>query len=187
MNQEIINEVKEFVKRECEKPTSNYGHEPFEFHFKPAVKYAKELSEKLDADKEIVVISTWLHDIGSIIHGRENHHETGAEVAEEKLKELDYPEKKIELVKGCIKNHRSSIDNPRSTLEEKIVAEADALSCFDDIPGLFQVAFKYEDKDRKEGIESVKRKIQNQWESLHFEESREIIRPKYEAAMEILD
>ena len=187
MNQEIIKETKKFVKKECEKPESNYGHEPFEFHFEPTVKYAKKLSEELNANKEVVVISSWLHDIGSIIHGRENHHETGAKIAEEKLKELNYPEEKIELVKGCIKNHRSSINNPRSTIEEKIVAEADALSCFDDIPGLFQVAFEHEGKNRREAIESVKNKLQRKWNKLHFEESRKIIKPKYEAAMKMLD
>lgn len=186
MNREVIKEVKRFVEKECEKPGSNYGYEPFEFHFKPTVEYAEELAEELNADKEVVVISSWLHDIGSIIHGRENHHETGAKIAEEKLKEIGYPEEKIEQVKECIKNHRGSVDNPRETLEEKIVAEADALSAFDDLPGLFQVAFQHENRDREEAKKSVKNKLERKWNKLHFEESKKIIKPKYEATMEIL-
>ncbi len=186
MNQEIIEEVKEFVKKECEKPSSSYGSDPFDFHFKSVVKYSREMAEELDADKEVVTVAAWLHDIGSIVHGREDHHLTGKKIAEEKLKELGYDDDKIELVKECIENHRSSVDNPRETLEEKIVAEADAMSSFDDIPGLFQAAFVHEGKNRREARKSVKDKLERKWNQLHFEESREIIRPKYEAAMKIL-
>lgn len=184
---EVVEEVKSFVEEECRKPSSNYGAEPFEHHFKPTVKYAKQLAEELGADKEMVMIAAWLHDIGSIKCGRENHHETGAEIAEEKLEELGYPEEKRKLVKECIKNHRSSIDNERNTIEEKIVAEADAISSFDDVPGQFQAAFIHEGLDREEARKSIKKKLQRKWNQLHFKESREIIRPKYEAAMELFE
>lgn len=173
------------MKRECEKPKSNYG-EAFESHFKPTAEYAEELAEELDADKEVVTIAAWLHDIGSVRHGRENHHETGAKIAEEKLKELDYPEEKRKLVKKCIKNHRSSINNERNTLEEKIVAEADALSSFDGVPGQFQAAFIDEGKTREEARKSVKQKLKRKWNQLHLQESRDMVRPKYEAAMKLL-
>ena len=53
-----------------------------------------------------------------------NH--TGAKVAEEKLKELGYPIEKIELVRKCILNHRGSQQNFRDSIEEQILAEADA-------------------------------------------------------------
>ena len=187
MNEEVVEKVREYVKEECEKPTSHYGHEPYEHHFKPVVKYAEELAEELNADKEVVTIAAWLHDIGSIKHGRENHHETGAEIAERKLKQLNYPQEKIEKVKECIKNHRGSVDNPRETMEEKIVAEADALSAFDDIPGLFEVAFTFEGKNREEATKSVRNKLNRKWNKLHFPKSKEIIKPKHEAVKELFE
>jgi len=95
-----IPQIKSFVEAECKKPTSKYGYEPFAFHFMPVVSYAEQLADELGGDKEVIVISAWLHDIGSIIHGREDHHITGAKIAEEKLKELQYPPEKIELVKN---------------------------------------------------------------------------------------
>jgi uncharacterized protein len=107
------------VEEECKKPTSKYGYEPYPCHFVPMVKYAKKLAKRLKADEEVVEIAAWLHDVGSIIYGRDNHHITGAKIAEEKLKELGYPpEKKIELVKKCILNHRGSKQNKRETIEE---------------------------------------------------------------------
>lgn len=182
----IIKEVKKFVKEESLKPESKYGYEPFVFHFGPTVKYAEKLAEKLGADKEAVVIAAWLHDIGSIMKGRKDHHITGAKIAGKKLKELGYPKEKIELVKKCILNHRGSQKKKPGSLEEKIIADADALSNFNNIAGIFKAAFIYENLNQGQAKESVRRKFKNKWEQLNFESSREIIRPKYEAAMTIL-
>ena len=106
----IVQEIRNFVEDECKKPGSKYGYEPFPFHFVPMVACAEELADELGGDKELIQISAWLHDIGSIIYGREDHHITGVKIAEEKLKEFGYPTDKIEQVKKCILNHRGSQD-----------------------------------------------------------------------------
>lgn len=183
---DTIKEVKDFVKKECYKPTSKYGTEPYEFHFLPMVKYSLQLAKEKGADEEIVAIAAWLHDIGSIIEGRENHHITGANIADDKLSELGYPKDKIELVKKCILNHRGSLGNRRDTLEEKIIAEADVMSNFDNIPGIFKASFVFEGQNQGEAKLAVRKKLQNKWNQLHFAESKKIIKPKYEAAMLLL-
>lgn len=182
----IVDEIKNYVESECKKPTSKYGYEPFLFHFPFVVKYAQELALELGADREVVSLAAWLHDIGSIIHGREDHHITGAKIAEEKLKELNYPQEKIDLIKKCILNHRGSKDNTRESLEEKIISDADAMNHFDNIPGIFKAAFIYEKLNQAEAIASVRRKLENKYGKLHFENSKKIIKPKYEAAMLLL-
>jgi len=184
---DIIQEIKEFVESECKEPTSKYGYEPFPFHFVPMVKHVEELSKELGGDKEVMILAALLHDIGSIIHGRENHHKTGAEIAGKKLKELGYDKKKIELVKKCILNHRGSQANNRKTIEEKIIAEADVMCNFDNIAGLFKAALVYENKDQGEARACVREKLKRKWAQLHFENSKRIIRPKFEAAMLLLE
>ena len=183
----IVEEIKNFVEEESKKPGSKYGYEPFAFHFASVVKYAEELADELGADKEIVSIAAWLHDIGSVVHGREDHHLTGAKIAEEKLKELNYPEEKIELVKKCILNHRGSQDNSPETIEEKIISDADALSNFDNIAGIFKAAFVFENLTQGEAKESVKKKLENKWSKLYFENSKKIIKSKYEAVIILLN
>ncbi len=184
---DIVKSIKDFVEEECSKPGSKYGHEPFTYHFISTVKYAGELADELGGDKEVILVAAWLHDIGSIIHGRENHHITGAKIAEEKLRELNYPEEKIQLVKRCILSHRGSQRNDPQTVEEKIVADGDALSNFDNIPGIFKAAFIYENNTQGEAKVSARRKLENKWNQLYFESSKRIIGPKYEAAMTLLD
>ena len=179
----ITKVVKEYVTSECKKPSSKYGAGPLEFHFIPMVKYAKSLAKKLGADIEVVEIAAWLHDIGSIKHGRRDHHITSAKIAEKLLKKCKYPYDKIELVKKCILNHRGSVNNKKESLEEKIIADADAVSNFDVIPGLFQAAYYYEKLDQGEGIESVRAKLQRKYRNLCFRESRELVKEKYKAAM----
>jgi len=183
---DIIKEVKKFVENECKKPGSKYGYEPFSFHFIPMVNYAEKLADELGGDKEVISLAAWLHDIGSIIHGREDHHITGAKIAGEKLKELQYPTEKIKLVKKCILNHRGSGQKERNSIEEQIIAEADAMSNFDNISGVFKAAFVYENKNQGEARDSVRQKLERKWKQLHFDNSKKIIKPKFEAAMLLL-
>ena len=182
----ITKKVKQFVEDECKKPSSKYGYEPFPYHFAPMVKYATKLADELKADKEIVIVAGWLHDIGSIIYGRENHHITSAKVAEKLLKKLNYPVDRIERVKNCILNHRGSVKNKCVSLEEKIISDADAMSNFDNISGIFKAALVYEKMDQGEAKLSVRNKLKNKWQQLNFDKSKEMIRPRYEAAMLLL-
>ncbi|MDD5693221.1 MAG: HD domain-containing protein [Patescibacteria group bacterium] len=183
---DIVTKVKIYVEEECKKPTSHYGYEPFVYHFPFVAKYSLELADKLGGDREVLAIASWLHDIGAIVSGRENHHTTGAKIAEEKLTEFGYPKEKIELVKKCILNHRGSQNNNRISVEEQIIGDADALSNFDNISGIFKAAFVYESLDQEKAQKSVREKLKRKWDKLHFEESKKIIRPKYEAIMLLL-
>ncbi|MBU2104158.1 MAG: HD domain-containing protein [Nanoarchaeota archaeon] len=181
----IVEEIRKFVEEECKKPTSKYGYAPYFGHFLPVANYSVKLAKQKNADLEVVEIAAWLHDIGSIICGRENHHITGAEIAEKKLREIDYPEERIQLIKRCILNHRGSVNNHRESVEEQIIAEADAISAFNDIDGLFQAAFLWEKLNQKQARISVREKLVRKYNQLSLE-GKELIKLKYDAAMLLL-
>lgn len=184
---DIIENVRQYVEAECKKPTSKYGYGPYEFHFVPMVKYAQKLCDEIGGDKEIITIAAWLHDIGSIVYGRKDHHVTGAEISEMVLRNLNFPDERIEKVKKCILNHRGSTENKLESIEEKIIAEADAISNFDNLAGIFMAAFVYEKMDQGEAKKSVKQKLENKYRQLNFEQSKKMIEPKYKAAMLLLE
>ncbi|HKL24458.1 MAG TPA: HD domain-containing protein [Candidatus Nanoarchaeia archaeon] len=190
MENNLISILKNFVREKCVSENSKYGEEVYEAHFVPMVEYARELvrthkEEEEKIDEEVVEISSWLHDIGSIIYGRKDHHITGAKIAEKKLRDLSYPEEKIKKVKKCILNHRGSRDNSRETKEEQIVAEADAMSNFDNLPGIFKASLVHEKKTQEESRKEVIKKLQNKYNQLS-EKGKKLIKPRYDAAMLLL-
>lgn len=183
---EIIEHIQNEVHKRATSPENKFGIGVY-YHIESVVKNAKLLAEKYQADKEVVVIAAWLHDIASITDYKlyKEHHIYGAKIAEEILKELNYEEEKINLVKECIKNHRGSINNERLTVEEKCVADADAVSHLDNIPGLLYLAYVERKMDINEGKEFVKSKLKRSFQKLS-EESKEIYLEKYNNAMELL-
>ena len=137
----IIENVKNEMIKICEenKKKSNFDH--WNNHIRIVYERGHELAIERNADIEIVDLSTILHDVARVkgVGPIEEHNIYGAEVAEEILKKYNYPEEKIERVKRCIYNH---IDNPKESVEEEIVGDADALSHFDDLSTLYYLAFR---------------------------------------------
>jgi len=183
----ITEETKKFVESECKKTTSKYGYGPYVEHFIPMVKHSKLLGKKLGGDLEIITLAAWLHDIGSIIYGRKDHHITSAEIANKFLTEKNYDPKKKKLILNCIKNHRQSTNLERKTTEEKVIADADAICNFDMLPGLFYATLVVEKLTPIEASKSIKKKLENKWKRLHFNESKKMIKSKYLAAMQLLE
>ena len=137
--------IKELVKTEILLLSEKYmaeSEDKYSFwdeHIKYAVLEALVLAEKYNADTEIVELAAMLHDVALIARNgtREEHHITGAEMAETILKKHNYPQYKIDKVKKCVLNHRSGKNG--TDIEEICVADADTLSHFDNVPMLFNV------------------------------------------------
>ena len=100
--------------------------------------------------------------------------------------ELNYSEETIEKVKQCIINHRGSKQGEKASLEEKIVADADSMAHFDNIGSLFYLAFFSHEMGIDEGSDWLKGKLERSWDKLSLEESKDLIKLKYEAAMLLL-
>lgn len=96
-------------------------------HYKRVEKFARKLWEREGGDWEIIFAAVWLHDIGrkeSIL----NHPKIGTRLATEFLPTIGFPAGKIEAVARAIFIHDDH--GAQSTIEEKIVYDADRLDCF---------------------------------------------------------
>jgi uncharacterized protein len=186
MDKSLIEKARRFVENEIKKPASILPVDFYFDHLVPMQKHAKKLCRKLGGDFEIVLLAAWLHDIGSVIYGRKYHHISSAKVAKDFLEKENYDQTKTSKVLACIKHHRQSTNFKRETLEEKIIADADAICNFDMLPGLFYATLVIEKLTPVEAAKSVKKKLKNKWRRLHFKESKILIRPKYKAAMLLL-
>ena len=124
LKQEIMQDNEKYLKE------SEDGYDYWENHIKHVVNESVKLAKEYGADIEIVKISALLHDVAQIkkIGPKEGHNVRGAEIAEQMLLKLNYPQDKIERIKGCILHHSKS--KYAENIEELCVADADVLAHF---------------------------------------------------------
>lgn len=78
------------------------------------------------ADKEIVLLGVWLHDIGHLIGNSNVDHAINSEIETRKfLSRIGYEKQKIDEVAHCVRAHRCKDIQPE-TIEAKIVAACDS-------------------------------------------------------------
>lgn len=186
MREDILENLQNEIYRRCHEETNKFGMGCYN-HIAAVVKNAGILAEKYGADKEIVMIAAWLHDIASITdYGLyELHHIHGAEMAYDILKAYGYDAQKISLVQKCIRNHRGSVNLERTSLEELVVADADAISHFDNVPNLLYLAYVEKGMEMEEGREFVKTKLVRSFQKLSAE-SKKHFQDKFEKVIEVL-
>lgn len=178
--------LEEIVRNRCNSPNNIFGPTSF-IHIKSVVENSKLLAEKYGADKQVVMAAAWLHDIASVIDKNyyKDHHIYGAKMAEDILKEINFPNEKINLVKKCILNHRASVLNEKTTKEELCVADADAISHFDNVLSLAYLEYSVRKHSYEEGKEFIKNKLNRSFNKLS-EESKKIYIEKYNNVMSLL-
>lgn len=186
MRIDILEYLQEELYFRCKQPTNKFGMGCY-YHIEAVVKNSEFLADCYGADKEIVMIAAWLHDIASVTDYNlyENHHIYGAEIAYDILKKWSYDESKIDIVQNCIKNHRGSVYKDKNSIEEMCVADADAISHFDNVPSLLYLAYVEKHMNMKEGIQFVKRKLERSFTKLSTE-SKKYYNDKYHHVMELL-
>lgn len=107
-------------------------------------------------------------------------------MAQEILEPFHYPAEKIEKVQSCILNHRGSHLMNKYSLEERCVADGDAISHFDSLPSLFYLAYEKRQLGIEEGTQFIKDKLTRSYNKLSLE-SREVFAVKYNSVMKILN
>ncbi len=186
MREDILERLQEEIYDRCRRETNHFGMGCYD-HIAAVVGNAGILAQQYGADREVVMIAAWLHDVASITDYSlyEQHHIHGADMAYDMLTAYGYDEQKIPLVQACIRNHRGSVVSERKSMEEVCVADADAISHFDNVPGLLYLVYVEKGMGMEEGREFVKKKLMRSFQKLS-EESKVYYQGKYNNVMEVL-
>ena len=123
MKKTIIQKAEEFAIDEYKKNDSAHQWK----HIKEVMKRALEIAKKFkDIDYESLKLAIIFHDIDYSSY--ENHVEDSIKIAEEFLKENDYPNEKIKKIKEMMLNHstphRKKFGKAK-LIEGKIIYDAD--------------------------------------------------------------
>lgn len=123
-----ISKIKKLIKEESlkEKGIPRWF---FSAHLEGVEKFAKILLKRFPAaNKEVVMLAVWLHDLQRIRGLKGDHAKVGAGEAEKVLKSFKYPSHTVLAVKEVILTHCCDKNNLPRTVEGKILACADAMA-----------------------------------------------------------
>lgn len=99
-------------------------------HIKRVVRMARRLAEAEGANLAIVIPAAWLHDCVTLPKNAPNRHEASRLAAAEAvrfLRSIAYPEQHLDEIAHAITAHSFSAGIPATTLEAKVVQDADRL------------------------------------------------------------
>lgn len=139
----------EKAKSEFLKMVSDFGSDPY--HLLPHVPEAKKWAEFMlkkypKANKEIVLLAVWLHDLGHYpINVEIDHAIRGEERAGKFLEKENYSKEETDKVLHCVRAHRCKDVMPQS-LEAKIMAFSDSAS---HMTSAMYLDMAKDDKDKK--------------------------------------
>jgi len=110
---------------------NKFGYDPYGLikHVGEMERWAAFLCRRYPkADREIVMLGVWLHDLGHYpLPSKIDHAIRSEKMAKKFLKDNNYPVKKIKMALHCVRAHRCNDVCPE-TLEARIVACADSAS-----------------------------------------------------------
>jgi predicted metal-dependent HD superfamily phosphohydrolase len=132
MNNKTINLTRSHFLNIFGKAKSGYVYLPR--HVAEVEKWAERLLKLYPtADREIVLLSVWLHDIGQCVGNKKDDHAVKSErEALRFLSKIKLAPRKIEGVSRCVRTHRCRDVQPE-TIEAKIIAVADSAAHMTDI------------------------------------------------------
>ena len=181
MRQEIIDRSARF--EELTKGTKD-EYNIYREHIQYVYKYVVMLSKDKNVDREVLELAALLHDISmtDMALDRSRHNEYGAEIAEQLLRENNYPEDKTQLVKRCILNHSKRRQQYRSTEEEQILVDADGLSHFDVVMTLYSLPSKVMGLSEEDSVRFVQDKLTGDYNELS-DDLKYLVKEKYDRIM----
>lgn len=181
MKEEIINRSNKF--EEQTKGTKD-EYNLYKEHVQYVYKYAAMIAQQKKADLEIVELSALLHDIAMTNPNldRSKHNEYGSQIAADLLLKNNYPKEKIEIVVKCILNHSNKRKEYRTTLEENILVDADAMAHFDCADSIYSLAHNVIGLNEEDSIKFVKEKITKDYNEISSD-VKQIVEEQYNKIM----
>lgn len=169
MNKSLISQVDEFVVEFLNRTdVYNKLHTRIYQHTLRCMNIAESLIKKEKCDREIIMISLLLHDIGKTMTTHK-HDIVSYNIARKVLPKLNIPEKRIEKILDCVLMHSSKdICTLDLTIEQKVVMDADIL---DEIGCLSIVKQSLKSKNRNKDANLLKGEFEEILNKIIREES----------------
>lgn len=146
-------------------------------HVLRVMRRAIHLGEKLNADLEVLVAAVYLHDLGRHYIADKAHGALSALKAAPVLEQINFPHEKRDAVLYAIRVHDvCATPEDRTTLESKILYDADKLDAFGVVGVLRYIRYLY----GKKTIDYMLDDIAARWAGLALQETRDLALQDYQ-------
>jgi len=183
---DLLQEAAAFANRTY--PTSDWPH------IVEVVRYARDLADTTGADKEIVTVAAYFHDISRPEFGAQEHNVRSAQMARQWLEERGYPADRTARVVDAIVAHMRPVLGPERdmvSLEARILYDADKISRamgMGLLAALVQLGGKVRWHELSYGalaktLRKGREAAQQTYDSLYTEAAREMARTGYQHAI----
>lgn len=183
----IQDKVLSYVQQACQASTNALGPSFFDQHLSVVADLADRLAGSLGADREILRLASYLHDISAVLDIKTlpDHPAAGAVLAGRFLEENGYGKAETERVRQCILKHALPLSPAGGTPEEICLSHADALSFILRPSYWFYFTFVVRKMSFQDGTDWYFQRVQTNWNSL-CPEARTLGEEGYAWALELL-
>lgn len=174
---------------EAKNPLKSHGPD----HHWRVYQYAVNLADKLDVryDAEVLAGAALLHDMAAYYPEQtgEDYHDFDHKLAEEVLREVDFPADKISAVLYAIANHGSDAKYKKTDepIEATLLRDADKLDVFGPVGVARIIMVRTLKGDTLDDIIAgfyIGGHLKRKWDSITTPEAKELVRTDYEYALD---
>ena len=182
-------EANERQYKDAKNPLRSHGPD----HHWRVYQYAVQLARKLGVDYDAYVLAAacLLHDMAAYYPDRtgEDYHDFDHKIAEEVLRQVDFPSSKVPAVLYAIANHGSDAKYKQTdeSIETTLLRDADKLDVFGPVGVARIIMVRTLKGDTLDDIVAdfyTGGHLQRKWESITTPEARELVYADYEYAHE---
>jgi uncharacterized protein len=118
------------ARADCLRAENRFGAAFLEEHLQVVAGYALRLADRLGADREVVELAAWLHDLAAVrdFSTLPTHAQDGARLASGWLSRQGLPAPRVEAVRRCVASHSAPLAPGAGTVEEVCLSNADVLA-----------------------------------------------------------
>jgi HD superfamily phosphodiesterase len=173
-------------------PLRSHGPDHHERVWRKAVALAERLGVTYDV--EVLAGACLLHDMAAYYPEKsgEQYHDFDHVIAEEVLREVEFPEDKVGRIVDAIKNHGSDpkYKQTHESIETVLLRDADKLDAFGPVGCARIVMVRTLKGDTLQQIVDdfwTRGHLKRKWDSISTEEARELVRTDYEYSRDFFE
>jgi hypothetical protein len=181
----LVPDVKAYVRKICDRPENIFGPAFYERHLDEVAGWALKLAEHLHADREIVELASYFHDISAVLEPATlpRHPVASAELAMDFLRKTGYSQANLEKVAGAIRLHSDPLLG--GSAEAVCVSNADAMARIAQPAYWLWFAFVVRRLSFDEGRRWLRELIERQW-ALMIVPARQLVANEYRLLSHLL-